>query len=112
VRVPLCASGKAIDLTGKNVGYYVHFVTAADSPEPLTNATVYVGLYSGATTFAVLKITAQPDGVAWAASAGNAISPDNTVIAGQTVLVTHVGLLSQIYHAWKGTIYIDDVLIF
>jgi hypothetical protein len=112
VRVPLCLSGQAIDLIGKNIGFNVRFVTAADSPNLLMGAQGFALLYSSPTTV-MAGLTFSPDNdVTRGDSPWLVVSGDIVTGFGFSGPATHTGLLFIIPEVWKGTIYVDDFKIF
>ncbi len=118
VRVPLCSSGQAVDVTGKTISAYVRFVTAAGSPALVdSQGANAIYLYSGPNNprgggsgFQVNKTTGGDSSAgSWfraslSVDAGFVLAPDIPPAA------THVGFSFSAY-PWKGTIYIDRVEI-
>lgn len=112
VRVPLCLSGQAIDLTAKSIGFNVRFVTAADSPNLLAGAQGFALLYPSPTTV-MGGLTFSPDNdVTRGDSPWLVVSGDLATRFGFSGPATHTGLLFFIPEAWKGTVYVDDFKIF
>jgi len=112
IRVPLCSSGQAIDLAGKSIGFYVRFVTAANSPNLYQGGGNYTLLYTSPTSVAPgLGFSVDPDVTRgdspWLQRSGDIVT--NFGISGPA---THAGFMFIFQGAWRGTIYIDDFKIF
>ena len=112
IRVPLCSGGQALDMTGKSVGFYVRFVTAADSPNLFQGGGSYTIFYTSPTTVSPgLGFSPDPDvnrgDSPWLVRSGDIVT--NFGISGP---FTHAGFLFIFQGAWKGTIYVDDFKIF
>jgi hypothetical protein len=113
IRVPLCSTGLAVDMTGKSMGFNVRFVTAANSPNLYPGNTVNFALLytSPTTTVPGMRFGALPDVVRgdspWVTASG-----DIFTLFGFSGSVTHAGLMLIFSDAWRGTIYVDDFKIF
>jgi hypothetical protein len=112
IRVPLCSSGQAIDLTGKSMGFNIRMVTAADSPNLLAGAQGFGLLYAGPTSVMAGLTFSPANDVARGDSPWLVVSGDIATLFGFSGPATHAGLLFLVPEAWKGTVYVDDFKIF
>jgi hypothetical protein len=112
IKVPLCLNGKAIDISSKSIGFDVRFVTAPGSANPLQSELQLTLLYTGPDTYiAGLRFTPPAD-VNLGDSPWYTRSGDIQTNFNLSGTVTALGFAFSFVNPWKGTIYIDDVMIY
>jgi hypothetical protein len=114
VKVPLCASGQALDLAGKRIQAYVRLVTAAGSPPLDFGQGHLVALFTAPTTsFGGVDFSVNP-----ATGGGDTpgswyfVDGDLSSSFGDISAITHLGFRFLTNGPWTGTVYVDNIRLF